>query len=170
MVRILFGSSLMMVLAVPGIVRAQAAVETGLGAGRAAATAAPARSVGKQIGGAWGALDSAIKSGQDASSSQTVSPAPARSTRRSVPARKAAPSIPPAPAVAYADPSLISAGLAYDDLVKRFGPPSMEITLGPDKRMLQYVAKTGTAQLEVEDGKVKTVTTSKSEPPAAPSK
>ncbi|HEY1337390.1 MAG TPA: hypothetical protein VGF59_07755 [Bryobacteraceae bacterium] len=142
-------------LAFPASVSAQAMVEAGLGAGRAAVTGAGARSAGGAISGAWAAVDQAIKPGaqpQSTSASSSVSRVTATVTplSKATAARAAGP--PPE------DPAKIRAGLSYDELLRRFGPPSTEAN-GGEVRTLQY----GAIQVDVENGTVSTVTKVKSE-------
>jgi hypothetical protein len=138
------------------VAAAQAAVEYGLGAGAAATTAAPARNLGNQLGGVWNSLDKAAKSGD----SEILAPSAKSSTasRRSTasaPAKKKAASqaAPPAPP-AYEDARHIEAGIAYDELVRRFGQPSMAFTTETGARTLSYAAHEGTVHVEVENDKV----------------
>ena len=43
---------------------------------------------------------------------------------------------------------------AYEELVRRFGPPSMEVTTRPGRRTLSYAAREGTVAVDVENDKV----------------
>jgi hypothetical protein len=61
---------------------------------------------------------------------------------------------PPPPAPTYEDPNGIKVGLAYDELVRRFGPASLEILTGPGTRSLDYSTKDGAIRVECQDGKV----------------
>jgi hypothetical protein len=137
---------------------AQAAVEYGLGAGRAATMTAPIRNLGKQIGGVWDSLDKAAKSGDNQvtpsvqSSTASKRSSTTASARRKTPSNAASPS-----ALTYEDARHIESGIAYDELVRRFGPPSMAITTGPGARTLSYAAREGTVSVDVENDKVVTV-------------
>lgn len=125
----------------------QAAVEAGLGASRAATSTAPARGIGKSMSGLAGSLDKALKPAQKESSDEVVSaPSPAP-----VVAAKAAPA-----KQKFEDAGGIEPGLAYDELVRRFGPASMAVTVGAE-RSLSYAGKEGMFQVTVQDGKVKAV-------------
>jgi hypothetical protein len=136
----------------------QAAVEYGLGAGTAAISTAPARNLGKQIGGVWDNLDKAAKSG-DSQASTSIAPSTARkrSTTTAPAARKTASNAASPAAVKYEDARHIEAGIAYDELVRRFGPPSMAITTETGARTLSYAAREGYVSVEVENDKVVTV-------------
>lgn len=137
---------------------AQAAVEYGLGVGRAATSTAPVRNLGKQIGGVWDSLDKAAKSGDSQAPSHVKSStALKRSTTASRAGRKTASNATSPAALPYEDARHIEAGIAYDELVRRFGRPSMEITTGPGARTLSYAAREGTVSVEVENDKVVTV-------------
>jgi hypothetical protein len=59
-----------------------------------------------------------------------------------------------APLATYEDPGKIEAGLAYTDLIRRFGRPSLEITGEDGVRTLTYLGKNSNAELVVRDGKV----------------
>jgi len=133
----------------------QAAVEYGLGAGRAATTAAPARGAGKQIGGVFDSLNQTMKGQPDS----TPEPKPSIE-RKSV--RTVRSTAKPAPqpvllAVTYEDPQQITVGIGYDELVRRFGPPSMSITTGADGKTLSYVGHGGMVGVEVVSGHVVSV-------------
>lgn len=132
-----------------GTVEAQTAVEAGLGAARAATTTAPAAGIGKSLHGLAGSLEKTVKTER-----QTV-------TRTTVHQRSDSAESAPAAAPKREDPSGIEAGLSYAELVRRFGPPAMEIT-GELGTSLTYSGKAGTFQLEVRDGKVACVEKPKS--------
>jgi hypothetical protein len=153
---------------------AQAAAEYGLGAGQAATTGATARKLGASLSDVFGTAAKAVQQGQaeggPAPSTIGATPHnPSRSLRpkRSaasvankpaaaelVPAMQGATQPPPAPVPVYEDPQKIEAGIAYDELVRRFGPPSMSITTGPGRTMLLYSREETSYQIEVEGGKV----------------
>ena len=44
--------------------------------------------------------------------------------------------------------------MAYEELLRRFGPPALEFTLGPNRRTMSYVGKDGAVQVEFQSGKV----------------
>jgi hypothetical protein len=48
-------------------------------------------------------------------------------------------------------------GLAYDELITRFGPPAMEIAAGEGVQKLTYSSKEASTRIEVKDGKVATI-------------
>lgn len=157
------------------IAESQAVAEYGLGAGRAATTTAPARKLGTSLTDLFGNATKAAQgdpaSGEPAPPApEKAAPKPNRSARpkrsTTAVANKAAVSE-PAPATQEAtepppvasvpvceDPRKIQAGIGYDELVRRFGPPSMSITTGPGRSMLLYSCKETSYQIEVEDGKV----------------
>jgi hypothetical protein len=54
----------------------------------------------------------------------------------------------------YEDPRHIETGIGYEELVRRFGPPSMEVTTRPDRRTLSYAAREGAVTVDLEDEKV----------------
>ena len=57
----------------------------------------------------------------------------------------------------YEDPTGIALGMSYEELARRFGPPSFGITTGSTKT-LTYLGKNGGVDLELQDGKVVKVT------------
>jgi len=137
---------------------AQATVESGLGAARAVTTTAPARGIGKSMSGLAGSLDKALKGGQQGSNEQPAAPASARPAAKT---GSTSPKTSPPPVVTWEDPSGIEPGLAYDELVRRFGPSSLAITAGAE-RSLTYPGKDGVFQVKVQDGVVTAIEKPKS--------
>lgn len=147
-------------LAMAGTAMGQATVEYGLGAGRAATTAAPGKSIGKAMSGLAGSLEKAVKAGQQGSDAQATRAAAAKPAAKGSSSTDKTPSpainTPPPPAPNWEDPNGISIGLSYAELVRRFGPPALEIT-GAAGISLTYSGKDGTFQLEVQDRKVTSI-------------
>lgn len=143
---------------------AQSAVEYGLNAGRAATTTAPAQGIGKAMSGIAGSLDKTVKASQQASDSSSAPTAESKHPgRKAATAARVRPAVstPPAPAPNWEDPAAISAGLTYEDLMRRFGPPSLQITSATGNS-LSYSGKDGMVQVEVQGGKVTSVEKAKS--------
>jgi hypothetical protein len=138
-------------LFLPNPAAGQAAAEAGLGAARAATSTAPAAGIGKAMSGLAGSLDKAIKAGSGSAGSATGATTVTTVRMSPTPAKKTA-----AAAANWEDPNGIEAGLGYADLVRRFGPPAMEIT-SETGTSLTYAGKAGMFQLEVRDGKVASV-------------
>ena len=150
----------------------QAAAEYGLGAGRAATTTAPARNVANGIAGVFDSLSKAA--GADAASAgATGSAAPSPEARRTSahktksgtqpkpstkPVETSAANTDVAPSAPsrtiYEDPRQIQAGIGYDELVRRFGQPSMSATTGPGTSTLCYSRGETSYQVELKDKKV----------------
>ena len=137
-----------------GNLAAQAIVENALGAARAATSTAPAGKAGKSMSGIAGVLDELLKGAQGAGTSssgstvrQTAHPTTTRGTE--MPA--------PKPAVSFEDPRQIQAGMDYEEVVHRFGPPNLQITDGPGTVSLAYSSKDGGLKVEMQDGKVASV-------------
>jgi hypothetical protein len=150
--RLVLSLSFSLLLAGSAKLHAQAMVENALGAGRAATTTAPAAGVGKSVNGLAGAVDSLLKAapGAASSSAPAVQNVHGTSTRGTVlPA--------PRPGAKYEDPVKIEAGMAYEDVLRRFGPPSLQFTDGPDSISLNYRSKQGPVRVEMEAGKVSAV-------------
>jgi hypothetical protein len=145
-------SLLPLCLLMPATAAGQAGVEAGLGAGGAAIATAPAKGIGKAMSGLAGSLDKSVKAGQGAEGSKV----PVTTVRIYSSPKKAAPAV-----ANWEDPSGIQTGLGYAELVRRFGPPAMEIT-GEGAKSLTYLGKAGTFQLEVRDDKVSSIAKPKS--------
>ena len=137
-------SRLLIFLLLPALAAAQAVVEYGLGAGRAATTAAPAKSLGKSMSGIAGSLDKALNSGQPAAEAPKVNVVKTEA--------KAA----PAPLRFREDANGIEPGIGYDELLRRFGPPAMSITIDGEKS-LTYQGINATYHVTVKGGKVTTI-------------
>lgn len=141
----LFWALLPIMATTASVASAQAMVENALGAGRAATSAAPMRGLGSSIGGAIGGLEKTLKKSLDSTDLRPA--APARTVTALV-------ITPVTPARTYENPNQIETGTAYDELVKRFGPASLEITTGPLTKTLSYVNREGAVQVELRDGRV----------------
>lgn len=61
------------------------------------------------------------------------------------------------PVRGFEDPRRIVAGLEYNDMVRRFGPPNMRVVDGPGRTSLSYSSKRSRVQVELENGKVVSV-------------
>ena len=61
---------------------------------------------------------------------------------------------PAVPARIYEDPKGIRAGMDSEELIRRFGPPALEVFGASSGRTLTYSGKSGTIQLELRDEKV----------------
>jgi len=139
------GISLLLPAAFCTAAAAQAVTEYGSMAGKSATVGKRANSISDHIGGVWGSLDKTI------TGSQEHSPSPSHTTQRaSRPAKRRART-----AVAtHEDPSRIVPGLAYEDLIRRFGPAAYEVTSGPRTRTVVYPGKSGDINVELLDNKV----------------
>lgn len=136
---------------------AQAALEYGLGtaitgAGRGArATGNAIDSINRKL----------ARSLESATPTAPAKPATNARTKKSArasasTAKAAAPAPPPPPAVVYEDPAGIREGMEYGEVVRRFGPTTM-ITSGPGKQLLIYTTKDRTFEVQVDDGKVASI-------------
>jgi hypothetical protein len=138
----------------------QAIAEYGLGAGRASTTTAPARNLGKQLGGVLDSLNKVAPAGEGQAAPAVKSSTGSKRSTTSAPAKikpasKAASTAVPM----YEDPRHIEAGIGYEELVRRFGSPSMEVTTRPGGRTLSYATRKGTVAVDVEGEKVVSVAT-----------
>ena len=120
---------------------AQALVEYGLAAAAAGNAGASSKGAASGIAGALSNLGKAMDAAQSAAvagSGAMVAAAP----------------VGVKPAVVYEDPSEISPKLARADLLRRFGAPSMCITVGPGHETLSYESKDGAYEVDVREGVV----------------
>jgi len=143
-------------LAMAGTAVGQATVEAGLGAARAATTTAPAAGLGTAMSGLAGTLNHALKGGQPGPDAGPAAKNPARPLSKTAGAEGASPA-----ASKWEDPSGIETGLSYAELTRRFGPPSLEITVDTG-RTLTYAGKSGAFHVAIEDEKVASVRKPKS--------
>jgi hypothetical protein len=151
----------------------QAGLEYAAGAARAAGSAGGANAAGKSIAGALQKLgDKAGEAGGASSSSsrsQTVTPTSSRSAMKTSAAKPAiAAAQPPQLAPVYEDPFGIEAGMETPVVLKRFGPPALQLSTGAEETM-SYATKDGrTVDVSLRDGKVTAVRKSGEAPaPAA---
>ena len=142
-----------------GAARAQAVTEYSSMASKSATVGNRANGITKEIGGVWANLDKTIKS-QDPGSSQGTTPsrpvkrAPIMSPRKSTPTVAAVATI-------HEDPSLIQPGLSYEEVIRRFGPPSFAVSTDTSTKTLTYPGKDGDIDVELLDGRVTKVATAK---------
>jgi hypothetical protein len=143
----------------------QAMVESGLATGAAASATTPARGLKNGMTGMFDRLDKTLKSAQDETDSKRPSssvirldaPVTAESKTAVIanPAQAPLSDLPPAlPSPSYEDPATIQAGIGYQELLRRFGPPALEFIDGPNRKVMSYLKKGGAAQVEFRGGKV----------------
>ena len=144
-------------LSYPATVHAQAAVEYGLAVGNAAGMSGAASGIGKALSGLAGTLDKTVQS--PASTTSTPSTQSKSTAARKVPAMA---KVAAGPAPVYEDLKNLEAGMAYTDVVRRFGPPSMEFASATGKS-LSYSNRDGMTQVEVRNETVASI----SRPPSA---
>lgn len=139
-----------------GILAGQGTLERGFGTSRAATSTAPARGLKKSVGGVVGNLEKVLKTGQEASDTTSTATEVAEPGEQR--ATWVAPNPAPAvPAKIYEDPSGIRTGMATEELVRRFGPPALEVTGASSARTVSYWGKNGVVQLELRNDKVSLV-------------
>lgn len=73
---------------------------------------------------------------------------------------KRGPSTPPHRVPPLEDPRRIPRGISYDEMVRRFGPPSMAVTDGPGRSSLSYTSRSSRVQVEIQNGHVLSVASS----------
>jgi hypothetical protein len=147
-----------MLFGLEGILAGQVILESALGASRATTTKAPAARTRKAIGGIVGSLDKVMKTGQEAADSGSPGASRGTGTDPTAPVEQIivwtpAPT-PAVPARIYEDPKGIRAGMDSEELIRRFGPPALEVFGASSGRTLTYSGKSGTIQLELRDEKV----------------
>jgi hypothetical protein len=138
---------------------AQAVVEAAAGAARATTTAVPAQNVGKSINGAFDNLNRTLQNSakpKPTTSSAATSPASAPVPTAVKPVSVPAAAVPKAD-VTFEDPSGIRDGMEYGEVTKRFGPPSLKLTTGPDQETLCYTKNDTNVDVTVRSGKVAAV-------------
>ncbi len=136
--------SILLLGAAPISARAQAAAEAALGAGRAAAMASPLKEAGKRLGGAIDNAGRALETGK----------APERAHPVSTVVRASAPPRPKRESVSWEDPAGIKTGMAYEEVLRRFGPPLFMLTGASGARTLSYEGNGASVDVEVSEGKV----------------
>ena len=145
--------------------RAQAVTEYGSMASKSATVGQRANNISKSIGGVWGSIDKTIKSqdrgssgsSQGTSQSRTAQRTPVKSRRRSTHTA----------ATVHEDPSRIQTGLGYEEVIRRFGAASFEVSTGPRTKTLAYPSKNGGIDVELVDGRVTKVAAAKTQEVAA---
>jgi len=148
-----------------GTAAGQAAVESSVVAAGVSTAAAPASGIGGAISGLAATFEKAVSAGQQGSDAQSVVMTTAgtavKHSATAARTRVRSTRIPPAPAPKWEDPSGIQAGLSYGEMVRRFGPPALEI-VGDVGRSLTYSGPNGAFQIEVRDEKVTSIEKPKS--------
>lgn len=121
-------------------VAAQAMVEAASASGAASGAAGGLKALSDTVNAALSGADGSLKA---AAATEVVHP--------SQPAKTAAP--PAQPKTHFEDPREIQAGISDQELIRRFGPPSLKIS-GEGSITLTYVTKSGSIHLESADGKI----------------
>src|SRR5580658_511443 len=136
-------SSLLLLAVFPKPGAAQAMVEAAGASSAASGSAGALKSLGDTINGTLGNLNDTLKT---STTTVVVVDTPA-----SKPSKTAfVPKGPAAPKPTYEDPQQIQTGLAYDEMMRRFGPPSMKLTDG-STMSITYMTKAGSVQVECEN-------------------
>ncbi len=139
----------------PRTAAAQSLPEYSAGTAGTLGTAGASSGIGKSISGVVGNLEKTMPADASASKPQSApvarrAAAAAKPKADAVASKPADPLAPPAPK--YEDPAQIQVAISYDELLRRFGPPSMEITTETTARKLLYMAPAGSIHVEVVDG------------------
>ena len=128
----------------------QGMVESAAAAGAAATATAPSRNVAKSVSGLADKLNEVLQGAADQSSDGAARQA-ARSTTTKGTALPA-----PKPAAKVEDPMGIEAGMTDEEVLRRFGPPNLQVT-GDDGKSFLYSGKSGKVRVQIQDGKVLSV-------------
>jgi hypothetical protein len=145
-------------LLLPAAASGQAMVEAAMGAGRAATMAAPAKSMGKSVSGIAGSLDKALGSSDAAKAHEKTSTTVVTNSAKAAEATAQS----AATITIREDADGIEEGIAYEDLIERFGKPVMSITVAGDQT-LTYKGIAGLYRVTIHGGKVASIV-----PPPAP--
>ena len=140
-----------LVAAFSGAARAQAITEYGGVSRQSATTTGRTIGPGKEIRGVWKGLDKTITGSADISG---IPPAPRSTTAQKPAVRTRKARTHRARMAAYEDPTRIQPGMSYQEVVRRFGPPSYQVATGPDAMTVSYLRKDGNVDLELRDAKV----------------
>ena len=149
----------LLLVILPGLLDAQAGVEYATGAGRAASTAAPAQKAGKAIAGAFDSLNRTLQNSEGSKpATPSATPGPHRAKKAAIVKTQPQTDVAePKVDVSYEDPSGIQQGMEYDEIVGRFGPPSLKLTTGPGEEILYYTKKDLKVDTTMRNGKVTAV-------------
>jgi hypothetical protein len=142
-------------LALAGVLAGQAMIEHGIASGGAGIGAASSRNVSKSVSGITNKLDQVLQTGGPGALAPndrgtSASTRPMQFTK--VPAFDSY-----EPGRKYEDPKAIQKGIANDELIRRFGPPALQITGVPAGRCWTYSHKESVVQLDVNGEKVSAV-------------
>jgi hypothetical protein len=153
----------LLLVVLPGLVAAQATVEYATSASRAATTAAPAQKAGKAVAGALDNLTRTLQTPENSKpAARGAATAPSRSRKASLTSEAAKPQVgsgatEPNADLAFEDPSGIKESMEYDEILRRFGPPSLKMTTAPGEETLCYARKDLMVDVMVRNGKITNV-------------
>lgn len=149
----------LLLAAVPVSLFGQAMAEHAAASGAAATVAAPMKSVGKSISSALNNAGKALdKTQAEPSRRRPARGSAVHSHPRSTPPAQGVSVESPKVFVSYEDPNGIQAGIAYEELLRRFGQPSMIITGEDGQQQMIYTRNGHTAEVLVRDGVVVSAT------------
>jgi hypothetical protein len=134
---------------------AQAVVEAGMATAASSVGTAGARGVGKSVGGAFKNLDKTLNAAGSGGAAKSGSATRHSSTTKAAPAQEKAAAETPKPS--YEDATQIQKGIAYEELVRRYGPPVMQFAGANDTQTMSYMSPGGVVQVELQGGKVTSV-------------
>jgi len=141
----------------------QAMVEYGVTSAAAAGSVGALKGMSNTLNGIFGSLDKVVAAPPAPDIIEPARSVPANTPRPSSRSRKrgaAKPSsfapiaTPGPPPPDYEDPRQIQAGMGYDEVIRRFGPPQLQFTSGMASQTVTYLSKTGPIQVVFEEGKV----------------
>ena len=142
-----------MVAAAPELLPAQAFVEYGLATAGSGVAGAPGQRANRAISGVFSSLTKTLDAAKEGAAAVPPPAQPSGPATASVAPKRAA------PAVTYEDPAGIREGMEQAELLRRFGPPAMQITTGAGQESLTYAARDRSVEVEIRNGKVASVAT-----------
>jgi hypothetical protein len=155
-----------LVLVLPVLVAAQATVEYAGGAAHSVGAAGASKAGGKSIAGALQKLGDKAESEANSKSPPRTA-APSRPAARATAHAAETSAKPKEPAPTYEDPAGIEAGMDGPTLLKRFGPPVLQLSDGSEET-LSYDTKDGrSVDVKLANGKVTAVRKSGDTPATA---
>jgi hypothetical protein len=136
---------------------AQTVVEYGATGSAASTATTTTKGVGSSIGGMFDSLGKTLNQAQDqgqnlkpAGNSHSATTAPGKPKPEAVKAAAA-------PRPSYEDAIDIQKGMNCEEVIRRFGPPSMAFAGEEDAKTMSYSSKAGGVQVECQGGKVASV-------------
>jgi hypothetical protein len=160
------GLAVLSLAGLPGCLVAQATAEHAtISGGAATAAQSTSRALGGALKNLGGTLDTAGKKTDPAISHAGSTVARSQVAVSALPKQQSG--APSQAAKIYEDPAGIKPGMTYDELLQRFGEPSMKVTNGGAEQTFYYYRQDGQTQVRVSAGHVLAVDGGDTRPEAA---